>query len=44
MFDTSEKVDDILAFLLAAAPSTTKMYIANGNEVTTVADFLANTY
>ena len=44
MFNTSEKVDDILAFLLAAAPSTTKMYIANGNEVATVADFLANTY
>ena len=44
MFGTGGKVDAVLAFLLAAAPSTTVMTLANGNVVTTVADFLANTY
>ncbi len=44
MFNTGEKVDDVLAFLLAAAPTNTKMTISNGNTVTTVADFLTNIY
>ena len=44
MFNTGEKVDDVLAFLLAAAPTNTTMKLSNGNTVTTVADFLTNTY
>jgi len=47
MFDPGEKVDDILDFLLDAETAYSipfTMYIANGNEVTTVADFLTNTY
>jgi len=41
----TNKVHDVLQFLLDSATLTnTKMYIANGNTVETVTDFLANAY
>jgi len=42
MFGGGGKAETILAFLLAASPI--QLVIANGNIVTTVADFLTNTY